>query len=886
MGLQFVNTWILYLVWLAPLLSALWILADNRRRMQLDQFVAPAMRQKLSPPHTCRRFRAQAVLLASGLLLAMLAAARPQWGEAEEVVFQRGRDLVIALDVSRSMLARDVHPNRLTRAKVDLLDLIQDLQGDRAALLAFRYQPRLLCPLTSDYGFLRQSLDGVSIDSAPRGPTDIGAAIRSALDLFDDQSPSHKAILLISDGEDLTGEAVAAATAAGERKIPIFTVGIGSLEGGRIPDPDSPGGFLTHEGETVVSRLEPEALQTIARLSGGVYIPVGTASTANITLGSLYRDYLRDISAREFEETMRRRRIERYPLFLLPAIVLLMAAAAFSQGRIAPHATLPGSTHAALAAGLFFLTGWLPDAARAQSLPVGSTTNAVDSAVTIDVPPGPRGALAAQKMYRRGNYRKAAAAYLAAAQTAGVSAQQVFRYNAALALYQAGDYRQAEDILYGLTTANRHQQDVAMLLGSSRYQAAMELSVDSPEDAHEKIRLLEGAGDAFRQAWRMQKHESAAAQNLLHIQSLLPNLRRETRILELLERYQDTSASELAERMLTEQRRLTRQIPDAITLSSPRKIQQLESLARDQQENAERWIALKHKLYEALQQQRQDPDVRDQLEQFYHLVEANRDRMTAAASYLRDLNPEGQPAAQQAQEELYPLWKSIAAYPSILREDISRQTNSLHRTVAINPQDSIRAILAEQTEAGELTGLFVERFLEHFPEDHADDAAPRKETPQLSEEDRRQILMLAAEAQSLQAAAAAQLTRAAPAEAIPYQEQSLEALRKIEELLPRQEQSAAGQQDQPPSADQEQTPQDPQTQPQGQQDEEAPAAAQNDDEQEAEDDQPTPGEQNEEEMPEDIRRMFERVLQRERDYQDQQRQRQRQVPLPAGKKDW
>ena len=153
-----------------------WTVLRNRDR-RLAAMLSPAMQVKLCPRLSSTRMFVQLALVAAGLILCVLAAARPQWGMREETVYQRGRDLVIALDVSRSMLASDVRPNRLQRAKADLMDLIKELRGDRAALIAFRRKAVLLCPLTTDYAYLRQALEAADVDAAPRGETDIGDAI-------------------------------------------------------------------------------------------------------------------------------------------------------------------------------------------------------------------------------------------------------------------------------------------------------------------------------------------------------------------------------------------------------------------------------------------------------------------------------------------------------------------------------------------------------------------------------------------------------------------------------------------------------------------------------------------------------------------------------------
>jgi len=213
---QFVNAWVLYLLWLVPVIAWWWYAAGKKLEDRLASFISPDMQKKLRPTASGLRFRWQVGLLSTGMFLLLVAAARPQWGVREERVYQRGRDLVIALDVSRSMLANDVHPNRLQRAKADIMDLIKELRGDRAALLVFRRKAIMLCPLTTDYSYLKQTLETVSTDSAPAGETDIGDAIAKALESLKTDEGAHKAIILISDGEDLSGRGLTAAQEAGK----------------------------------------------------------------------------------------------------------------------------------------------------------------------------------------------------------------------------------------------------------------------------------------------------------------------------------------------------------------------------------------------------------------------------------------------------------------------------------------------------------------------------------------------------------------------------------------------------------------------------------------------------------------------------------------------
>lgn len=303
-----------------------------RREKSLEKLVAPSLRARLMP-QGANLWGFQAVAILVGLALVLLAAARPQWGKTTEKYVERSRNLVVAIDVSRSMLAEDVRPNRLERAKADVADLIDSLEGDRAALVAFRRTGVVICPLTTDRGFLRSALEQLTPDSAPRGETDLGSAIRAALDALDPAADDHNAIIVISDGGDLRGEAIANAELAAKRGIPIFTVGIGDpTRGAEIPSEDGKSA-QKFKGEVVKVKLESAALEAIAKASKGRYVPLATAGTAETTLGAIYRKFLRQVAVKEQNEESERV-AERYEVFLVPGLVLLLIGAALSKGRI------------------------------------------------------------------------------------------------------------------------------------------------------------------------------------------------------------------------------------------------------------------------------------------------------------------------------------------------------------------------------------------------------------------------------------------------------------------------------------------------------------------------------------------------------------------------
>jgi len=279
----------------------------------------------------------QLFLMCLGLFLAFFAAARPQWGKSTERLSTGSRNVVVAVDVSRSMLAQDVRPDRLGRAKADVADLIDSLEGDRCAIVAFRRTGVALCPLTTDRGFLRSALETLSPDSAPRGETDLGSAIRESLQVISQvdgtggEKADHSAIIVISDGGDLRGDAVKAAELAKKRGVPVFTVGIGNPSA-ETTVPAEGGGTMKFDGRNVTVKLEEDALKKIAEASGGRYVPLATARTAETTLGAIYRGFLRQVAAKEQNEEDDRL-AERYMPFLAAGLFFLAAGACFSRGR-------------------------------------------------------------------------------------------------------------------------------------------------------------------------------------------------------------------------------------------------------------------------------------------------------------------------------------------------------------------------------------------------------------------------------------------------------------------------------------------------------------------------------------------------------------------------
>jgi hypothetical protein len=926
MNVSFAYPWVLYFLWLAPAAAVAWRWLDARAHRRLAALVSPEMRRKLMPPASRARAAWQTAAFAAGLFFLLLAAARPQWGERDEAVFQRGRDLIVALDVSRSMLANDVHPNRLRRAKADLMDLVRELRGDRVGLLAFRRKGILLCPLTTDYAYFRQALDAAGPESAPRGETDLGDAIAKALDAFDNEAGSHKAIVLVSDGEDLTGKAKEAAQQAAKRLIPIFTVGIGDSRGARIPDQERRGAFLRHRDADVVTRLDNDTMLSIAQTTGGAYIPLATASTASTTLGMLYRDHLRKITAQDLEETLQRRRVERFQIFLLPGVLLLLAAAMLSRGRLAaaprrpPAAPRrpPAARAAPLAAAawlLFFSIApparaaatnapAVPDGLDAPAGPSPSTNTAASAAK--NVPPGRAGARVAQRLYALGKYEAAAEAFERAAHGATYKSQYDFRFNAAVALFKAGKFRQAADRLADLARSRKdHRDRTAAALGTALYRDAT-ASPDgepSPESLRQRAGALRDAGEAFKDALRERTDDATLRRNLAATLAQWPAADERARIAELVAQHQNTPAEALAEVMLQAQRALTLATPPAFTNDTPARLAQLEALAEAQKANADLWIPLKGKLLQAMQQSKDD-QAQQRMAAIQQAIEATRDNMKAAAEKLRDLDAAAFPLVAGAEASAYQFWKAIASYGQLLREDLLRQTNAILATLdaqAARPPPPERDA-SEQREAEHLTRLFAQRFEMSVPEAglpapsagaHAPPAAAApgatgatgatNGAPMLlTAEDRRKILELARQTANAQTNAVIQLAVPDRQAALLLQRESHALLLEIEKLLPKAT----------PPPDPKQDKQEKQEKQEGQKKESQPQQNRQPEQQPEQkpEQQPPPEpkepEDNREKTPEEVRQILEKALQREKEHEQERRRRNETIPMAPQERDW
>lgn len=312
-----------HLAWVVPGLVGVWGYAAFRRRGALHRFAdpghLPALRREVDGR---RRWRKQGAVL-TGAVLILVGLARPASDPEPAPHVTRGREVVFLLDVSRSMLAADVAPNRLERAKWMIRDCLAVLEGDRVALVAFAGATEVVCPLTMDYAFFEMRLDAITPDTVRLGGTKIGDAIRTVMrTVFRDGAGTHRDIILITDGEDHESAPVEAARLAGEAGIRILAIGLGDPErGARIPIPGT-NRVVREDGRAVTTRMSPGQIRAIAaQTPGGASLPVGTR---DVRLEEVYRSFARQADRAELQVQELLRYRERFSYVLLAAFVLLL----------------------------------------------------------------------------------------------------------------------------------------------------------------------------------------------------------------------------------------------------------------------------------------------------------------------------------------------------------------------------------------------------------------------------------------------------------------------------------------------------------------------------------------------------------------------------------
>jgi len=447
-------------------IAAAWLLhrCGMARARALEAFASPQMLPGLTLSVWRAGRRLKMILLVAALGCICAALARPQAGFSWVETRRKGIDFLVAIDTSKSMDAADVAPSRLERCKLGVADFISRLDGDRVGLIPFAGSAFLMCPLTLDYNAVDQSLRDLDTRIIPRGGTDISSAIREAEAAFAG-SANNKILILITDGENLEGDAEQTARDAAGRGMTIYTVGVGTPAGELIPLQGRSGFVKDEQGRMVKSRLDEVMLQKIAAAAGGAYEPFGRTGEG---LEAIYRKNLSLLPKKEMQGRMEKVPIERFAWPLLAALLLL--AAEFLVGdrarfsRNAPAVPTAGRRQ--------------PAAATVRPVAAGAAVVAFLISLAGIAGASPQ---SAERAYKEGHYDDAAQQYAEAAKKD--PGNERLQFNMGAAQYKNGRFSEAGDAFQGaLRTQDLALQRQAYYnLGNALYRQGQHSQTDDPQ---------------------------------------------------------------------------------------------------------------------------------------------------------------------------------------------------------------------------------------------------------------------------------------------------------------------------------------------------------------------------------------------------------------------
>jgi len=439
-----------------PLLVALFLHAERRATLRLREFVSERLLPNLARTVDRRRRGIRFALVLLGVALAATALAQPRWGYTYEDAKRKGLDLILAVDTSRSMLSNDVLPNRLQRVKLATQDLINELQGDRVGLVAFAGRAFLQAPLTIDYGAAVEAINDLDTNTIPEGGTNISAAIDLAVHTFGKSAIGNRAVIVLTDGEELSGDALKTAKAAANAGVRIFTVGVGTPEGSLIPLGAGQNGGAAFvkdsKGQVVKSKLDEKRLREIAESTGGFYLHLEDGPR---TMKQLFTDGLALMQAGDIDARLSRRPIERYQwplggaMFFLAASVLIRERKrlrGIAPRRVEAKKTLAMAALSLLLANVAFAAAPGLEAYRTNQFPEAyqefqktlkdhPQTHARDK-IEFDA-----GAAA----YKMKDYGKALNSFSQALLSPDAGLQSKSHYNLGNTLYQRGETQKKDD---------------------------------------------------------------------------------------------------------------------------------------------------------------------------------------------------------------------------------------------------------------------------------------------------------------------------------------------------------------------------------------------------------------------------------------------------------
>jgi Ca-activated chloride channel family protein len=478
---------------------------DLAQGKALAQFAAARLLPKLTSSISAPRRRFKRVLFTLGIGLLFVALARPQAGFEWQETHRKGLELLFAVDTSKSMLAQDVKPNRLTRAKLAVADLVTKLNGDGVGLVAFAGNAFLQCPVTLDYDAFRESLDALDTNTIPRGGTDIASAIRESEAVFQTRTAAQKILVLITDGEDLGGEGIAAAQEAAKNGVKIFTVGVGSTTGELVPVPSENGGtdFARDEnGQLVKSHLDDATLKKIAEATGGMYQPLGPQGEG---LTTIYEQGLAQFTRQDLSSRQAKVPLEKFYWALLAGLLCFVSEWLVGNRRNVRM------VKPAPAAKTKRIPGLRPATALLALLAGVASTHAVTPQ-------------SAEQAYRKGDFTKSEQEYAAAA--AKQPARPELQFNTGSAAYKAGDYAQAATGFQQSLKSDQVpvQQGAYYNLGNTQYRLGQKTEKEKPQDT---IKTWEEAVKSYDAALQIADNDADAKHNRDLVQRKIEQLKKQ-----------------------------------------------------------------------------------------------------------------------------------------------------------------------------------------------------------------------------------------------------------------------------------------------------------------------------------------------------------------------
>ena len=314
----------LFALWIIPVLILISLLVRKKQTAFLSQLGNLHLLNQIIPYYAQKRKKYRFILLLLACIFLIIAWANPQWGLRTETTKSNSADVIIAMDVSQSMLAEDIQPNRLEKAKKLAIELINYLKGDRIGLIIFAGDAFLQNPLTTDYAAIALFVQSANPDLIPTQGTAITQALNVAQKTFVNNEKNHKAIILISDGENHDDEAVRMAALLKENGIFTFSIGLGTVEGAPIPISSATGNKQyksDNEGKIVISRLNNQALSTIANNGSGSYYPV---TTEDVNIPNDIKEKLNKLERMAYEEFVFSEHESYFQVFILGALFFLL----------------------------------------------------------------------------------------------------------------------------------------------------------------------------------------------------------------------------------------------------------------------------------------------------------------------------------------------------------------------------------------------------------------------------------------------------------------------------------------------------------------------------------------------------------------------------------